>query len=297
MLTLEQDIQKFITLALSVIIEAFPFVVLGILVSTVVSLYVKPEWLVRILPKQRFLRRLVLSFLGVLMPVCECGNIPVARSLIARGLHHGDVTAFLLAAPIINPITILSTMTAFSFNPSIVWWRVGAGLGIALIAAYCVSIFTPKKALQPALAHACESAHAPPKATLSRGVQLFMSEFQLIASLLVFGALLVAATQVLIPNEVYQAVSDNLFLSILSMMALGFVLSICSSVDAFFALAYVAVMPTASIIAFLIVGPMVDIKMLTLMRTIFKPKVLALLFIVIIVVATIISYGASYALA
>ena len=120
-------LQDLLTLAYSVIIESLPFVVLGIALSILVQVWIPDRWIARALPKNTFLRRLAISFLGVLLPVCECGNLPFARGLIARGFSVSESLTFLLAAPIINPITILTTYQAFGLNNGVLVARLAGG--------------------------------------------------------------------------------------------------------------------------------------------------------------------------
>jgi uncharacterized protein len=99
-------LQDFITLTLSVIVEAVPFLILGIIISALIRYFLSSKDVFKMLPKNTFLRRIALSMIGLILPVCECGNVPIARSLIANGLKPADVISFLFAAPILNPITI-----------------------------------------------------------------------------------------------------------------------------------------------------------------------------------------------
>jgi uncharacterized protein len=126
--TLPAGLQDFVTPALSIIVEALPFVILGALVSVVIRLFAPTERTIRRLPRRPLFRRLSISLLGTFMPVCECEKVPVARGLVIRGLRVAESTTFLLAAPIINPVTILATSSAFSLDPLIVVYRVTAAL-------------------------------------------------------------------------------------------------------------------------------------------------------------------------
>jgi uncharacterized protein len=130
-LSLPSQLQDFVTLALSILVEALPFVVLGALVSALIRVLGPTQRLIQLLPKRPLLRRLSISLLGTFMPVCECGNVPVARGLVIRGLSVAESMTFLLAAPILNPVTLLSTSQAFRLDPSIVWIRMGGALLIA----------------------------------------------------------------------------------------------------------------------------------------------------------------------
>jgi uncharacterized protein len=112
-------VQDFITLSISVLVESLPFVMLGIGLSVVVQLWVPQRVLFGMLPTTPFLRRAALSLLGVMLPVCECENVPLARGLVVRGIAVPDAITFLLGAPILNPITIVVTYQAFGFFPLI----------------------------------------------------------------------------------------------------------------------------------------------------------------------------------
>src|SRR5215218_7874643 len=140
-LSLPSELQDFTTLALSIVVEALPFVILGALVSVIVRLFAPTERILRLLPKRPLLRRLSISLFGTFMPVCECGNVPVARGLMTRGLSVAESTTFLLAAPIINPVTLLATSQAFRLDPSIVWIRLAGALLIANLVGGLIALY------------------------------------------------------------------------------------------------------------------------------------------------------------
>lgn len=261
--------QDFLTLTLSVIIEASPFLVLGVIIATLIRRFISPRALLRRLPKRTLPRRLILSTIGMLLPVCECGNVPVARSLLRNGLSPADTVCFLFAAPILNPITIAATATAFAGAPHMVWWRIGAALIIVQIVALVVSRLNQNTVLQPDFIAHCQSREDSSFDALTHFAR---SELWHLFRMLVIGAMIAAATQVFIPREVLTAVGSDLLLSVLAMIALGFVVSICSSVDAFFALAYVGNFASGAILAFLVAGPMIDIKMIALLKSTFTAR-------------------------
>src|SRR5829696_2293963 len=126
-LSLPSELQDFTTLALSIVVEALPFVILGALVSVIVRLFAPTERILRLLPKRPLLRRLSISLFGTFMPVCECGNVPVARGLVIKGLSVAESTTFLLAAPIINPVTLLATSPDSRLVRSRAWLGLSAG--------------------------------------------------------------------------------------------------------------------------------------------------------------------------
>ena len=120
------------TLFLSLLVEAMPFLLFGVVLSSSLLLLVDEQKLITVLPKNPFLGALVGSCIGFLFPVCECGNIPVARRLLTKGVAPGVAIAFLLAAPTINPVVIWSTWVAFRGQPEIVILRVVFSLIIAV---------------------------------------------------------------------------------------------------------------------------------------------------------------------
>jgi uncharacterized protein len=283
---------------------------LGALVSAVIRLVGSTERLIHLLPKRPLLRRLSISLLGTFMPVCECGNVPVARGFIIRGLSVSESMTFLLAAPILNPVTLLSTSQAFRLDPSIVWIRMAGALLIAnlvggLIALHKNQMELVSKGFYNTL---CEVEatdehghhhHEHDHHHVSRwqeGIVVFRDEVSLMLKMLCFGAIIAGLTQVFVPREVLTTLGSHPVLSILAMIALAFIISICSNVDAFFALAYSSTFTVGSIVAFLVFGPMIDIKMLALMRTTYKTRVLAGVTLIVTLTSILIGLVVNYAL-
>src|SRR5215213_7244684 len=325
-LSLPSELQDFTTLALSIVVEALPFVILGALVSVIVRLFAPTERILRLLPKRPLLRRLSISLFGTFMPVCECGNVPVARGLVIRGLSVAESTTFLLAAPIINPVTLLATWQAFPLDPSIVWIRMAGGLLIAnlvggLIALYKDQMESVSKDFYNTLCqvgtadelhqrehrhehhdhsqhHDHDHHHASNRwwDRWQEGIVIFRDEVSLMLKVLCLGALIAGATQVFVPRDVLTSLGSDPFLSILAMIALAFIISICANVDAFFALAYSNTFTVGSIVAFLVFGPMIDIKMLTMMRTTYKVRLLAVITLVVTLTSILIGLVVNYAL-
>src|SRR5215217_3769288 len=251
-LSLPSELQDFTTLSLSIVVEALPFVILGALVSVIVRLFAPTQRILRLVPKRPLLRRLSISLFGTFMPVCECGNVPVARGLVIRGLSVAESTTFLLAAPIINPVTLLATWQAFPLDPSIVWIRMAGGLLIAnlvggLIALYKDQMELVSKGFYNTLCqvgaadehhhhehhdhehhdHEHDHNHASNRwDRWQEGIVIFRDEVSLMLKVLCLGALIAGATQVFVPRDVLTSLGSDPFLSILAMIALAFIISI-----------------------------------------------------------------------
>lgn len=321
------------TLFLSLLTEAMPFLLLGVLLSSALLLFVDERQLLNKIPKNPILGALVGSSIGFLFPVCECGNVPVARRLLMQGASPAAAIGFLLAAPTINPIVIWSTWVAFRDMPEIVVWRVVFSLGIAIILGCVFSVskdLTPL--LQPSVLRCIPSRQSSasmqkpdwedstptllqsgtfllgqpgnptrmetmltqpaiagynaPSMVQRRGLpkrfNLFLEntlqELRELGGMLILGSAIAAIIQVFVPRELILDLGQGTITSIVAMMLLGALVSICSTVDAFFALSFASMFTGGSLLAFLVFGPMVDIKSVGLMLTIFKPRVVVYLF-------------------
>jgi uncharacterized membrane protein YraQ (UPF0718 family) len=313
------------TLFLSLLVEAIPFLLLGVLFSGLLQFFVDERRLLAILPKNALLGAFVGSCIGFLFPVCECGNVPVARRLLMQGAPVSVAIGFLLAAPTINPIVFWATWTAFRDQPEIVFFRIGFSLLIATVIAY---IFSFQKDLRPLLQPSVATAIAvrrkrevpelsilstnqpsllqsgtyflgqsakplitdpselqaamvgmkPTQYRLRLLLENTIQEMRELAGVLVLGSAIAALLQVFVPREVILSLGQGPITSILAMMLLAGLVSICSTVDSFFALSFASTFTTGSLVAFLVFGPMVDLKGAGLLLSIFKPRAIFYLF-------------------
>ena len=283
-------LQDGLTLSISVLIESMPFVVLGVLLSIVVQVWVPPGAIERWMPRRAWARRMALSLLGMLVPVCECGNVPFARGLMMRGFTVPETLTFLIAAPIVNPIVIITTHQAFGFDDGILIARLVGGFAVANLIGWLYSKHPDPDALvTERFAASCELANDPDATRgLDRGrrsLAQFVVELRAVMPALIIGSALAGAVQVLVPRSALLAIGSNPALSIVAMILLAMIVSICSNVDSFFALSFASTFTPGSIVAFLLVGPLVDVKMLALLRTTFRSKVLVGLVVIVVLFA------------
>jgi hypothetical protein len=283
-LSLGDRLQTFVTIFLSIFIEAVPFLLLGSLVSGFIAIFVDRTMIERFAPRQPLLASLAGASLGLLFPVCECGVVPVTRRLYQKGLPVSMGIAFLLAAPVINPVVFASTYAAFGWGPML-WGRLAFSFMIAAIVGAVFSLARPEEVLRPeAIEDSCaacgEPHHPSPTQPMPRVWEALAAggdDFLDMARYLIGGSLLAAAMQTLVPQSVLLALGAGPVSSVLMMMTLAFVLSVCSTVDAFLALAFVNTFTPASILAFLVFGPMVDIKSTFMFLGVFRPRTVAYL--------------------
>nr|WP_214289306.1 permease [Bacillus subtilis] len=272
---------------ISILIEAIPFILIGVILSGIIQMFVSEEVIARIMPKNRFLAVLFGALAGVLFPACECGIIPITRRLLLKGvpLHAG--VAFMLTAPIINPIVLFSTYIAFGNRWSVVFYRGGLALAVSLIIGIILSYqFRDNQLLKPD-----EPGHHHHHHTLLQKLggtlRHAIDEFFSVGKYLIIGAFIAAAMQTYVKTSTLLAIGQNDVSSSLVMMGLAFVLSLCSEVDAFIASSFSSTFSLGSLIAFLVFGAMVDIKNLLMMLAAFKKRFVFLLitYIVVIVLA------------
>jgi uncharacterized membrane protein YraQ (UPF0718 family) len=280
---LPAQIQDWISIFLGIVVEATPFLLLGILVSSVVHVFVSEDTLLRFVPRNPVLSLVPALAMGMLMPVCECGNVAVARRFLAKGVPISACIAFLLGAPILNPVALFATATAFRFQPDMVWLRAGLAFLVAASVGLLIGQFGKgEQLLASGLSRDAHHHHghdhdhdhrAGLREKLGQVSTQAGGEFVGMMQVLLVGASIAAATQVLIPRSALTGFGTGIVFAIVAMMSLAFVLSICSTVDAFFALSYANLFPTPALLAFLVFGPMLGMKSAGLMLTAFRPRV------------------------
>jgi uncharacterized membrane protein YraQ (UPF0718 family) len=272
----------FSTRFLGIFIEAVPFLLLGTLTSGLIEAFIRTDDLMRYLPRNPVLATICGAFLGIIFPVCECGVVPVVRRLFMKGLPVSMGITFLLAAPLMNPLALASTYIAFGAGTVFIGrivLTVIVSIGVGLVFALTAR---PEEVLQMSSMMTDDGFEMlQPRKTLRQGmmtaVNVAGSEFFEMGRFLVMGCLMAAALQTFIPQEALLAAGTGPISSVLIMQAFAFILSICSTVDAFLALAFTTTFTTGAILAFLSFGPMVDIKSTMMFTGIFKRKAVFIL--------------------
>jgi uncharacterized protein len=257
-------LQNFILVFSSLLIEAVPFVLLGALVSALIEVFVPTSAFGKLALLPRPLQLPASALAGFAFPVCECGSVPVARRLAAKGLAPSAAITFMLAAPILNPIVIASTFVAYRGRESLwpmVLGRAGLGLLAAVAVGWVIGSRTKGEMLRPRPGDLHEHPHQEESGSRSSAFFGHLSgDFLFMGKYLVMGAAVAASLQTFVPQTVIGSVADTPVVSLLAMMALAFLLSLCSESDAFVAASFVQFGVGAQL-AFLVFGPMVDTKL------------------------------------
>jgi uncharacterized protein len=242
----------------SIAVEALPFVLLGALMSALIEVFVSDRAFERVSRLPLRLQVPGLALCGMAMPVCECGSVPVARRLILRGVHPGAGVAFMLAAPILNPVVLFSTAVAYSGQDAVLMVAARAGLGMVL--ATTSGLLIARMGAGKLLARPDAGHHHAGAGRIRRVMDHLLSDFFFMGKFVVAGAALAAALQTLVPQDVFTGVLTTPLVGAALLMAFAFLLSLCSEADAFVAISFVQ-FPIGAQLAFLVFGPVLDIKL------------------------------------
>ena len=281
---------KWANVFISMILEALPFILIGSIVSSVIQMYISEDLLKRILPKNRIISMILAAFLGFFIPICECAIVPIARSLIKKGVPIAVSIVFMLTVPILNPVVIASTFYAFN-DVNIILIRVFGGMITAIIIGLIIELITKKNDQVVKIGNkyesmcdcGCESIdYFYNKSKLRLCLEHANNEFLNILRYYIFGSFLSSLFIVIVKDEFVENYSKGVVLPIIIMMLLAFLLSLCSEADAFIAKGFLDYFGIPAISAFLILGPMLDLKNAIIISSYFK-KSFALKLIVVIV--------------
>jgi uncharacterized protein len=284
--------QDFALAFLSILFEGAPFILLGTLISGFIDIYLPAGTMDRFLPKNRKLAVLVSGLLGALFPVCECAVVPVIRRLLGKGLPLGCALSYMLAAPIVNPITALSTWKAFQGQAP--WAMTGGrmllGYLIAVAVGLIVSRISLHRVLRKSLADKVQDDSAilftpvkqiaqqssAPRAEDSRLIAAMRSAQKDFVDVGIYFTIGVAITALfntgIAPGAIWlDSLAGNPAAAPAALMALAFILSLCSTSDAFIA-ATLAKFTWGAKLAFLVFGPMLDVKLIFLYQSVLRRK-------------------------
>ena len=275
---------------LSIVFEGAPYILIGTVLSGFIAAFLPSKLLERVLPKNRVASTLLAGFMGLIFPVCECAVVPVVRRLVQKGLPLSCAITYLISAPIINPIVIFSTMSAFQNveaeagvlgSAGMAFARVSLGYAIAVLIGMLLLRKKPEDVLSASVAAGVARAAAeteeptvPPFNTrLVHAMRTSMRDFLDTAMYFAIGVIITSVFNTQIDQAKVELVAGSDWTAIPSLMGLSFVLALCSTSDAFIA-APMAAFSSASKLAFLVFGPMLDVKLVFMYAAVFRRKFL-----------------------
>ncbi|MFJ8488900.1 permease [Streptomyces sp. NPDC094038] len=246
------------TVFTAVAVQGVPFLLLGTVVSAAISAFVPERVFSRLLPRNQALAVPVAGAAGVVLPGCECASVPVADSLMRRGVAPAAALAFLLSAPAINPVVLVATSIAFPGQPKMVLARLLASLGTAVVMGWLWARFGRDDWLRPPRAD-----HGPRASGPRAFVTGLQHDFLHAGGFLVLGAAAAATFNIAVPRSVLDVFTGSAWTAVPLLALLAVVLCVCSEADAFVA-ASLSAFPATARLAFMVVGPMVDLKLIAL---------------------------------
>jgi uncharacterized membrane protein YraQ (UPF0718 family) len=270
---------------LSVVLEGVPFILMGVALSGIIDVFLPPRVLARILPGNAAAGILMGGALGAVLPMCECGIVVVIRRLLQKGLPLSNAMAYMLAAPVVNPIVAISTYAAFRGQGPLemMLCRIGLSFAVAVIVASVVYFLRRDFVLRPDLAVPPgaddQQDHHDPRSGREKAaaaVRAATGDFLDVTVFFVLGAAVATLFNTSVNQQVIMPLAEDRVLAVGSMMALASLLSLCSTSDAFVAATFTA-FPSASKLAFMVFGPVVDLKLVFIYGLVFRKRFIVFL--------------------
>ncbi|WP_025726736.1 permease [Heyndrickxia ginsengihumi] len=275
------------TIFLGIIIEAIPFILLGVIASSIIQIFVSEKVIQKVMPKHALLAMIPATLLGIIFPICECAIIPVVRRLIKKGLPQHISIVFMLSVPALNPVVYLSTYYAFQNNHIFLFGRmILSFLAAITIGMITYVLFRDKTILKHSTLDERHMNHGKSWTAFFKHVS---DEFFDTGKYLVFGALLASLFHTFLNRNVLDSIRSHQLIAPAVMMGFSYVLSVCSEADAFVASSFIHSFNTESILAFLVIGPMLDLKNTIMLFAYFRFKFVS----VFIISAVAAVYGLS----
>ena len=264
-------LNKFSIVFSSIVIEALPFILIGAVLASFMQVYISNNIFNKIISKNKLLGSIEAGIIGVFLPVCECATVPITKGLLNKKVPLNVAITYMLAAPIVNPLVILSTYYAFDGNIKVVLLRVGVGFSIAVIAGLLMLCLSGENNIfidngEGELQGKCLCGCSEIDDNSSKPIRLLKHtslEFYEIGKYFIVGATLAAIFQTFVPRDIIFYFENSAVLSIIILMAFSFLISLCSEADAFVASTFMNRFSLGSITGFLIIGPMIDCLLYT----------------------------------
>ncbi|MGG2090707.1 permease [Priestia aryabhattai] len=275
------------TIFISILIEALPFILLSVIISGIIQIFVTDEMMAKAIPKNKFGAIVLASVIGALFPACECGIVPITRRLMAKGVPLYAAIPFMLTGPIINPVVLFATFVAFGND-----WKIMIERGVvAFLVSLIVGLILAFQFKTPQVKNELHVHTAPKKMSEKIGEALkhTIDEFFSVGKFVIIGGLIAAAMQTYVKTSTLMALGHGAVSSNVVMMGLSYILSLCSSADAFIASSFRSTFNDSAIIAFLVFGPMFDIKNTLMMLSQFKTKFVFSLFAYVFILVLVLS--------
>jgi len=268
---------------LSVLLEGVPFILFGTILSGFIDQFLPQRIMARLIPKNAYLAIFCAGGLGMIFPMCECGVVPIIRRLIRKGMPVSTAVTYMLAAPLVNPIVALSTFAAFRGQGAaeMTSLRLAVGYLVAVLVGMAVHNIAVRNVLKPSVLQGLD-AQAPERRgegmpalhRVGAALRVSVADFLDIMLYFVLGVAIASIFSTAVNQAILLPLATDLWLATISMMLFAGLLSLCSTSDAFIVATFVA-FPAVSKLAFLVFGPMMDLKLLFIYSMVFRKRFVA----------------------
>lgn len=288
---------------LAVMVEALPFMLIGSLAGGLIEVFVPATWVERAVRRHRIRAVLLAGLLGLLLPVCECAIVPVVRRLLGKGVPLAAALTFLLAGPIVNGIVAVSTAIAYSYDWIVPAVRLVSGYAIAVAVGLLLGRwFNRDNGLLPqwnsGLVTTCGhqgcsggGGDSSRIARLRHALEHASDDFFGVGFYLVIGGFIAALVRSVVPMEVFSHLMASPWQAVLLMMAMAVLLNLCSEADAFIAASFRGVLPGSAQMAFMVLGPMLDVKLLLMYLSVFRKRLIIALAVTVPLAVLLVMLG------
>ncbi|WP_242975994.1 permease [Desulfosporosinus sp. FKB] len=288
---ISEQVKNVVTLALSIILQALPFILIGVLASSIIRVLIREEWIARFSPSNSIAGVILGALLGLIFPVCDCGVMPVARSLLRKGVSMQTAFAYLLTAPVINPTVILATALAFQWNWHLVVLRLLGTFVVGGTIALLIGYFFNPKDLGVSINQLHHNDHHSGRQSIHEILLHAVDEFFDIGRFLIVSAFLASAIQVWVSKSILFQFVNNPSLSVAALMVLGILMSLCSEADAFVARVLANQFPLGSVLSFLVIGQILDLRNMILFSKNFRQSLFLFIAIMSIILTFLWGWG------
>ena len=275
---------------LAMVVEALPFMLIGSLAGGLIEVFVPVRLVDRVFGHHPLRATLLAGCMGLIFPVCECAIVPVVRRLLGKGVPLGAAITFLLSGPLVNVVVAASTAIAYNYTWQVVALRLGSGYVIAVSLGLLLGwLWQQRQALVPSMTSrplsSCGHEHCAAGTVqhsslflrIRHALEHALDDFFAIAFYLVIGAFIAAFVRSTFPMDFFAQLSASPWQAILLMMGMALVLNLCSEADAFIAAGFRGLLPASAQLAFMVLGPMLDIKLVLMYMGLFRAKFIVVL--------------------
>jgi uncharacterized membrane protein YraQ (UPF0718 family)/nucleoside-triphosphatase THEP1 len=273
----------FNTIFIGILVEALPFILIGLLASSLLQVLVPSDALLRVLPRNTYLGIAMASVAGLIFPVCDCAVIPVAGRLIKKGVPVPVATTYMMASPIVDPVVIMATLYAFPGSPIIAIYRVALGLIVAITIGLVFAVTSSKReevVLDRLSTVTCQCGFCSEEPASSQGFAFRVrgvfrhveTEFFAIIPFVIMGAAASGLIHTFVPQSFMAQLGSSKVASLVIMMVMAYLMSMCSTSDAFVGKSFLGPFGLTPVLGFLTFGPMMDLKNTLIMIGMFERK-------------------------